>query len=624
MKPLSVWFPTATARYTLWGALFGICFPLIATLLDLFLHGEAITVETFLRVQRTQPLHWIIDTAPFLLGLFARLVGRRQDLLLQRNEQLKAEIVERQRTEEAVRESEERYRTIFENAADGIVTCSLDGTILSVNRGLEKMVGWSREELIGQPYHKIAPPTSVAKGEERTRRGLAGEKLSQTFEAEIICKDGRLVSVGGLDCFIRDREGKPIGFQVIFRDITERQAVERLKDEFISTVSHELRTPLTSIRGSLGLLAGGILGPLPEKATRMVDIAARNTDRLVRLINDILDIERMQSGKITVEKATCDAADLITQAADVMRTMAEKAGVTLSAYPQSTRLWADPDRILQTLTNLLSNAIKFSPAGGTVWLTVERQGDQVMFQVRDQGRGIPADKLDSIFERFQQADIADAREKGGTGLGLAICRSIVQQHEGRIWVESTLHAGSTFFFTLPTLKEQQPEVPVLISEGAVVPKCDEEEDVQTRTPRVLVVEDDLDLARLLIAMFERHGMVTYYAQTGREALQCTQLVTFDFMVLDPVLPELDGFAVVDWLRQHERLRQVPLIVYSAQDLNAVEQQRLTLGPTRFFTKSRVTPEEFEQQTVQWLDCIMAERAAGNSDDNPRAYAQHYC
>jgi CheY-like chemotaxis protein len=332
----------------------------------------------------------------------------------------------------------------------------------------------------------------------------------------------------------------------------------------------------------------------------------------------------MQSGKITVEKATCDAADLITQAADVMRTMAEEAGVTLSAYPQSTRLWVDPDRILQTLTNLLSNAIKFSPVGGTVWLTVERQGDQVMFQVRDQGRGIPADKLDSIFERFQQADITDAREKGGTGLGLAICRSIVQQHEGRIWVESTLHAGSTFFFTLPTLKEQQPEVPVLISDGAVVPKCDEEEDGQTRTPRVLVVEDDLDLARLLIAMFERHGMVTYYAQTGREALQCTQLVTFDFMVLDPLLPELDGFAVVDWLRQHERLRQVPVIVYSAQDLNAVEQQRLTLGPTRFFTKSRVTPEEFEQQTVQWLDCIMAGRAASNSADNPRAYSQHYC
>jgi len=213
-------------------------------------------------VQRTQPLHWIIDTAPFLLGLFARLLGRRQDLLSQRNEQLKAEVAKHQRAEEAVRESEERYRTIFENAADGIVTCSLDGTILSVNRGLEKMTGWSREELIGQTYHKITPPTSVAKGEERTRRGLAGEKLSQTFEAEIICKDGHLVSVDGLDCFIRDKAGKPTGFQVIFRDITARQAVERLKDEFISMVSHELRTPLTSIRGSLGLLAGGILGPL--------------------------------------------------------------------------------------------------------------------------------------------------------------------------------------------------------------------------------------------------------------------------------------------------------------------------------------------------------------------------
>jgi signal transduction histidine kinase len=157
----------------------------------------------------------------------------------------------------------------------------------------------------------------------------------------------------------------------------------------------------------------------------------------------------MQSGQSTMAKAACDAAELIAQTVEVMQAIAGKAGVTLSVRSQSVRLWADPDRLIQTLTNLLSNAIKFSPPGSRVWLTVEQQADYVLFQVKDQGRGIPVDKLESIFERFQQVDSSDARKKGGTGLGLAICRSIVQQHGGRIWAESTPGKGSAFFFTLP-------------------------------------------------------------------------------------------------------------------------------------------------------------------------------
>ena len=252
---------------------------------------------------------------------------------------------------------------------------------------------------------------------------------------------------------IRDERDELAGAVVTFNDITERRAVERMKNEFISEVSHELRTPLTSIRGSLGLLAGGMLGPLPEQGRHMLDIAVSNTDRLVRLLNDILDIERMESGTITLERRDCNAADLTTQATDVMQKMADEAGVTLSTTAQTAQLYADPDRILQTLTNLLSNAIKFSPRGGTVWLRAERRGYELRFQVEDQGRGMPADKLESIFERFQQVDASDSREKGGTGLGLPICRSIVQQHGGKIWAEGAEGQGSTFSFTLPTAAE---------------------------------------------------------------------------------------------------------------------------------------------------------------------------
>ena len=240
---------------------------------------------------------------------------------------------------------------------------------------------------------------------------------------------------------------------LIVRDITERLVVDRMKDEFISMVSHELRTPLTSIRGSLGLLAGGVMGAFPEKAQHMAEIAVNNTDRLVRMINDILDVQRMESGKISMERTACDCADLMTQAAEVTGDMAREAGITLEVSPESVPVWADPDRIVQTLTNLLSNAMKFSPRSSTVSLAAQRQKEQVVFQVKDQGRGIPAEYLDRIFERFQQVDASDSREKGGTGLGLAICRSIVQQHGGRIWAESTVGEGSTFSLTLPVLQE---------------------------------------------------------------------------------------------------------------------------------------------------------------------------
>ncbi len=185
----------------------------------------------------------------------------------------------------------------------------------------------------------------------------------------------------------------------------------------------------------------------------MLDIAVQNTDRLVRLINDILDIERIESGEVSMVRRSTSAAALMTQAREVMETLADDAGVTLSVDPVTAELWADPDRIMQTLTNLLSNAIKFSPVGTTVWLRAERRGEELFVSVADQGRGIPADRLDAIFERFQQVDSSDSRDKGGTGLGLPICRSIVHQHGGDIWVESTLGEGSTFFFTLPVRSE---------------------------------------------------------------------------------------------------------------------------------------------------------------------------
>ena len=221
--------------------------------------------------------------------------------------------------------------------------------------------------------------------------------------------------------------------------------------------------------GALDLLGSGQLGTLTEQGEKVLSIATTNTERLIRLINDILDLERMKSVKIFMQKVKCNAADLLIMATETMQAMADKLQVKLILHPLAIELWADPDRLLQTLTNLISNAIKFSQPGDTVWISAtvtehkgvgfgenEHSSTQgtpltsfLLISIRDEGRGIPKDKLQIIFERFQQVDASDSRNKGGTGLGLAICRNIVQQHNGKIWVESILGEGSTFYVLLP-------------------------------------------------------------------------------------------------------------------------------------------------------------------------------
>lgn len=251
------------------------------------------------------------------------------------------------------------------------------------------------------------------------------------------------------------QEGSAVGVVVAFTDISERNALDRMKDEFISTVSHELRTPLTSLRAALGLIAGGVITSQPEKVQQMMEIAIGNTDRLVGLVNDILDLERIGSGKAEPHSIMCSMDELMQRSTSLLQTSAQKSNVRFVIESNDVQVYADPDRILQTLTNLVSNAIRFSPQASTVPSKVRLSARYVspyeaLIEVKDQGRGIPEHKLQQIFERFTQVDASDSRAMGGTGLGLAICRSIISQHGGTIWATSKLGNGSTFHFTLPT------------------------------------------------------------------------------------------------------------------------------------------------------------------------------
>ncbi|MEH1846132.1 MAG: ATP-binding protein [Nostoc sp.] len=379
----------------------------------------------------------------------------------------------RQQTQASLERLSRQSELILNSAGEGIYGLNSQGKITFVNPAAARMLLSGVTELKNQFMHGIVnhsqPDGTPYCWEENPIRATLETGAVQYISDDIFYRcDGSKFPVEYVSTPIRE-QGDIVGAVVIFKDITERQIVERMKDEFVSVVSHELRTPLTSIRSALGLLAHGSLNDQPQKSQRMLEIAFDNTNRLVRLINDILDIERINSGKVTMYKQTCNAAELMSQAVDVMRAMAERAEINLELTPLSVQLWADSDRIIQTLTNLLSNAIKFSSPGFTVCLSAQVETrkeintevtkgissscdpghSNILFQVKDQGRGIPEDKLETIFDRFQQVDASNSRHQGGTGLGLAICRSIIQQHGGQIWAESTLGEGSTFYFTLP-------------------------------------------------------------------------------------------------------------------------------------------------------------------------------
>ncbi|GAB4364897.1 MAG: hypothetical protein Kow00121_00990 [Elainellaceae cyanobacterium] len=356
---------------------------------------------------------------------------------------------------------------ILNSVGEGICGLDLQGNITFVNPAASKILKHQAQNLHGQFMHTIVqhskPDGTPYRWEESPiYLTLHQGNTQHVAEDQFQRQDGTFFTVEYISTPIRENN-EILGAVIAFEDITERQIIERLKDEFVSVVSHELRTPLTSIHTALGLLARSDLNHQPEKQQRMLEMAFSNTNRLVRLVNDILDIERIKSGKASMQMQLCNAADLMIQATEVMHAMAERSHIQLEVVPLSVQLWADSDRMIQTLTNLLSNAIKFSPAHTTVQLTASvldssssdssssdsSSPRSICFKVSDQGEGIPNDKLEMIFEQFQQLDASNAGHQGGAGLGLAICRSIIQQHGGEIWAESKLGEGSHFYVTLP-------------------------------------------------------------------------------------------------------------------------------------------------------------------------------
>jgi two-component system sensor histidine kinase VicK len=374
------------------------------------------------------------------------------------------DVTEQHDAQEALHLATRQRELILQSVGDGIYGIDLDGRLTFINEAGAKALGYTPDQLAGRDIHEIihhshADGAPYSKATSPILQALRRSEPIRMRDEVFWRRDGTAIPVEYSASPLLD-DGRISGMVVAFQDVSERRRLEKMKDEFISTVSHELRTPLASLRASLGLIQSGSLDKRPEKQRQMMELAIGNCDRVIRLVNDILDFDGAEKRRLPLHRETVEAIDLLRRAADIAYYAATQARIVFRIESDAAPVFADTARALQVLNELVTNAIKFSPPETTIRLTAQNVGmnaageSEVCFIVEDQGRGIAPEKLERIFERFEQGDSSDSRALGGTGLGLALCRSIVEQHGGRIWAESEPGKGSKFQFTLPAAEGQ--------------------------------------------------------------------------------------------------------------------------------------------------------------------------
>ncbi len=347
---------------------------------------------------------------------------------------------------ENLQQSEKRVRTIVETMPTGLVIINKDGAIESINPATERMFGYDFQVLSEKPVQQLFPK-AASSGVEDLLEMLLTKGQKHILELEAARANGEAfpveVSVNEFEAFEGSR------YMLVILDISERREVERIKQEFVSMVSHELRSPLTSVQGFLSMLAEDIYGPLNDKGKKSVSLAERSVTRLIKLINDLLDIDKLEAGRLRMNFKHTDMDQVVERAFDAVHNLSQLEKIKLEKTGASAQLIADPDRLVQVLVNLLSNAIKYSPPKSKISVDITVSKTYTEVKVIDRGAGIPEKYHQSIFERFEQVNTPDRAQKGGSGLGLAICKAIVEQHGGQMGLSSEEGKGSTFWFKLP-------------------------------------------------------------------------------------------------------------------------------------------------------------------------------
>ncbi|HER25672.1 MAG TPA: PAS domain S-box protein, partial [Rhodospirillales bacterium] len=464
--------------------------------------------------------------------------------------------IDRARADQALQESGERLGAVVDHIFDGIFIIDELGTIQSINPAGSGMFGYGQEDIIGSNINVLMPtPHQSAHDVYLSDYVKTGKSsiIGVGREFEGLRRNGTTFP---LHLQIADLNlGTGRFFLGVVRDLTEQKEADRAKDEFVSTVSHELRTPLTSIKGSLGLIRSGSIGELPDKLRTMLDIAYNNSDRLVLLINDILDMEKIKAGKMDYTMKPLNVTSLIDEAITANKGYGDEHNITFVSHSDISGAVIDADkgRMMQVMTNLMSNAAKFSPDGETVKLAALRRGSMIRISVIDKGPGIADDFKKTIFQQFSQADSSDTRKKGGTGLGLSITRAIVQQHKGSIGFETELGEGSTFFIDIPELLEAR--------------KTDDDLDGETGGNdryRILHIEDDESVLQVVAAVLGDSAHIVT-ARTIAEGTRLLEQGVFDLLILDLTLPDGDGESLILLLEQPGQ-PSTPVIIFSAKDV----------------------------------------------------------
>lgn len=490
-------------------------------------------------------------------------VKESQSSLHELNENLESLVNER--TAE-LKSSEEKQRAIVDTVVDGIITIDEYGTVQSLNPAATDIFGYSPDEVLGKNVKMLMPAnyadehdqylenyreTNVAKIIGIGREVTGKRKNGETFPLDLAVSKMMI-------------DGQPM-FAGIVRDITERKRIEKMKNEFVSTVSHELRTPLTSIRGSLGLVMGGAAGEVPDAIKEMLKIAENNTQRLLLLINDILDTQKIESGSMSFRYARAEVMPLIEQVINDNSAYASQHFVKLKIINRvdDAYVYIDRDRIIQVLNNLLSNAAKFSPRGESIEVSVASHNGYIRLSVTDHGIGIPDDFKDKVFEKFTQSDSSDTRSKGGTGLGMSISKVIVEKHGGEINFVSKEGIGTTFYIELPEYAGQNESTQLDIGT----------ENMPAHGSCVLIVEDDHDIAALLQRLMVEAGIrsdIAYDTEEAR-ALLAKNHHLYKVVSLDIRLPGESGISFMNWMRNQPEFSDLPVVVVSV-DANETKRE----------------------------------------------------
>ncbi|HMD32839.1 MAG TPA: ATP-binding protein [Candidatus Acidoferrales bacterium] len=455
----------------------------------------------------------------------------------------------------------ERLDTVMSAIGDGVIVLDSDNKVLMANRRVSEIFGVPVEHLQGcdlsvlieQVRHRLLRPDLVEKKVMELKRAP-----SMVDEVTLELDDPGRQAIRLYSVPVRGADGTVVGRIATSLDLGREREIERMKAEFLSTISHELRTPLTSIKGSLGLVLGGAAGTFSADARELLDIARSNTDRLVRVINQILDMMLLERGQALIRPVPMPLGPSGERALRAVAAAAQASGVEVHMQipPDLPNVLGDSRRVEQVLVNLLANAIKYSARGREVMVSAVVEGDAAHVSVKDSGCGMSAEFLERLFTKFEHAQSSLTREKQGMGLGLATCRHIVQAHGGRIWAETKEGTGSTFHFTLPLSVSavKPPEPPPILVAG----------DPSGAPRLVLVIDNDEDVTRILSYIFETQGHQVISAHSGNEALELARRHRPDLITLDLNLPDIDGFDVLKQLRAEEESLHTPVICISVR------------------------------------------------------------